>query len=103
MHQMTRCRILVLPLMAVVLALAATGCSDSGDGSGGTTTAATGGTAATSGCDEVNALKGSLTTLTGDRPGERRDRRVAVCRLGREDRPGRGRGGGGCRTPACGG
>ena len=56
--------ILALPLMAIVLALAAAACSDSGDGSGGTTTAGTGGTAATSGCDEVNALKDSLTSLT---------------------------------------
>ena len=64
MHHVMRSRILVLPLMAVVLALAASGCSDSDDGSGGTTPAATGGTAATSGCDEVNALKDSLTSLT---------------------------------------
>lgn len=68
MHHVMRSRILALPLIAIVLALAATGCSDSDDGSGGTTTAATGGTAATSGCDEVSALKDSLTTLTGIDP-----------------------------------
>ena len=44
MHHVMRSRILVLPLMAVVLALAASGCSDSDVGSGGTTPAAKGGT-----------------------------------------------------------
>ena len=68
MRHVMRSRILVLPLMAAVIGLAATGCSDSDDGSGGTTTSATSDTAATSGCDEVSALKDSLTTLTGIDP-----------------------------------
>ncbi len=54
MRRMTRLRVVALPLM-VILALAAAGCSDD---NGGTPTAAT------SGCDEVNALQDSLTSLT---------------------------------------
>ena len=60
MHHMTRLRSIVVPLMAVVLALATAACSDDGDG--GSSTGATSG--ATSGCDEVNALKDSPTSLT---------------------------------------
>ncbi|HJS25996.1 MAG TPA: hypothetical protein VJ913_02595, partial [Actinomycetota bacterium] len=52
---MTRLRLVALPLM-LILGLAAAGCSDDGeDGSP---------TADTSGCDEVNALEDSLTSLT---------------------------------------
>ena len=53
-----RVRILALPLMAIVLALAATGCSSSNPGEGGNPVDSS------SGCDEVNALKDSLTSLT---------------------------------------
>lgn len=61
MRRMTRLRLVALPFM-VILALAAAGCSDDNDGGGGTPTAAT------SGCDEVNALKDSLTSLTEVNP-----------------------------------
>lgn len=61
MRPMTRLGLVALPLM-VILALAATACSNDGDGDGGTPTAAT------SGCDEVNALKDSLTSLTKVNP-----------------------------------
>jgi hypothetical protein len=64
MQHITRLRSIVVPLMAVVLALATAACGDEGDN--GTSTGATSG--ATSGCDEVNALKDSLTSLTGVDP-----------------------------------
>ena len=51
---MKRLRLVALPLM--VFALAAAGCSDDGDGGSPT--------AETSGCDEVNELEDSLTSLT---------------------------------------
>ena len=51
---MTRLRLVAIPLL-VILGLAAAGCSDD---DGGTPTADT------SGCDEVNALEDSLTSLT---------------------------------------
>lgn len=54
MRRVTRLRLVALPLM-VVLGLAAAGCSDDDGGAP---------TAATSGCDEVNALEDSLTSLT---------------------------------------
>ncbi len=54
--RMMRLRLVALPLM-VILALAAAGCSNDNDG-GGTSPATS------SGCDEVNALKDSLTSLT---------------------------------------
>ena len=60
MQHMTRPRSIVVLLTAVVLTLATAACSDDGD-NGGSTGATSG---ATSGCDEVNALKDSLTSLT---------------------------------------
>ncbi len=53
-----------LPFMATLLLLVTAGCSDS-DGSGGQTSGESPAvTADTSGCDEVTALKDSLTALT---------------------------------------
>lgn len=60
MQHMTGLRAMVVPFLAIVLALGTAACSDDGDG--GSSTGATAG--ATSGCDEVNALKDSLTSLT---------------------------------------
>ena len=51
--------------MTVLLVLATAACSDSGEGNGGDSPSVS---PAASGCDEVNALKGSLTALTQVEP-----------------------------------
>ena len=65
MESMTRFAKVGLTLIAILLVLATMGCSDSGEGDGGVSSSASqSASQSASGCDEVNALKGSLTALT---------------------------------------
>ena len=64
MQHTMRLRSIVVPLMAIVIALATAACGNDGDDRN--PTGATSG--ATSGCDEVKALKDSLSALTQVNP-----------------------------------